>query len=1029
MCPAAIVPELPGSVLGQSMASKFSHLRGVRWRIDLGVLPSSPSSTIDDLRRVTADSRRRYASLRKQLLIDPHVCKFGNDCQDLAIDNPLSQDPDFKMNFKGTRVQIGTGIIFKCKYDYSLKMWNCQFAAKVTLMRSGVYTTEEKMTPFILHFSIKINKALALVALRLKLRRAEVHASRHLKDSPRLASPTLPSGFVPWPRGVVALHSELNSNECPLIICATMLSIFADSMWGRFFLNAELEQTVDKDLSRLYPEHESYFQTPGCQGMLRRILLLWCLRHPECGYRQGMHELLAPLLYVLHADLRHFNEIRKIYEDHFVDKFDESLFHENHDFSFKISSNSSEDDDSFQEQPRKHTNLSDLDANVQSIVLLSDPYGAEGELGVVLSERFMEHDAYCMFDALMSGAGGAVAMAVFFSHTPASGTHTCLAPVIEASLTLYHLLSIVDSSLYSHLVELGVEPQYFALRWLRVLFGREFSLEDLLVVWDEIFSFDNSKTVKAGEQDPGILNSPRGAFISAMAVSMMLHVRSSLLATEYATSCLQRLLNFPEKVDLEKLIEKAKSLVTLAIEANVPSHSTPLIEHGSSNKQMSMKGHSLSFDSNSPQTPIGVIPERYWEEKWRVLQEKEETKKKNSPNQASSKRKGWTEKIKMRLSRSESEPCPLKRGGRDRNHKSSVRRSLLEDLARQLNADEDAEEVGQNKSSSLSDPLCIGSDVTVKDVVVERMSYIDKICSAQSTASEDFAQQLNADEDAEQIGHDESSQRDLLYNGPDVAVKAVVAESMSCVDKICSARSSTSEEHSPAFSEPASPSENDTERSSTESNLSHDMMDGETQNSSSFASAVDEPPPISDTPEANSYGVPGNNDISGEVPVTLSNDANPNGVSGPDNIPKEPLRTIFREWKALSGKFQWFFKFGRHNSGEGTSDRTLQIEDAKSADGGSLQGNKVRLSADEANCNPRNVKADGCDQNLASTLRNLGQSMLENIQVLESAFQQDKNQVGPIDHLSKHALVEKGQVTAMAALTELRKISNLLREM
>lgn len=898
MCPAEIVPELPGSLLCQSMASKFSHLRGVRWRIDLGVLPSSPSSTIDDLRRVTADSRRRYASLRKQLLIDPHVRKFGNDCQDLAIDNPLSQDPD--------------------------------------------------------------------------------------------------------------------------------------SMWGRFFLNAELEQTVDKDLSRLYPEHESYFQTAGCQGMLRRILLLWCLRHPECGYRQGMHELLAPLLYVLHADLRHFNEIRKIYEDHFVDKFDESLFHENHDFSFKISSNSSEDDDSFQEQPRKHTNLSDLDANVQSIVLLSDPYGAEGELGVVLSERFMEHDAYCMFDALMSGAGGAVAMAVFFSHSPASGNHTCLAPVIEASLTLYHLLSIVDSSLYSHLVELGVEPQYFALRWLRVLFGREFSLEDLLVVWDEIFSFGNSKTVKAGEQDPGILNSPRGAFISAMAVSMMLHVRSSLLATEYATSCLQRLLNFPEKVDLEKLIEKAKSLVTLAMEANVPSHSTPLIEHGSSNKQISMKGHthSLSFDSNSPQTPIGVIPERYWEEKWRVLQEKEETKKKNSPNQASSKRKGWTEKIKMRLSRSESEPCPLKRGGRDRNHKSSVRRSLLEDLARQLNADEDAEEVGQNKSSSHSDPLCIGSDVTVKDVEVERMSYIDKICSAQSTASEDFAQQLHADEDAEQIEHDESSsQKDLLCNGADVAVKGVVAERMSYADKICSARSSTSEEHSPAFSEPASPSENDTERCSTESNLSHDMMDSETQNSSSFESAVDEPPPISDTPEANCYGGNDNDDISGEVPVTLPNDANPNGLSGPDNIPKEPLRTIFREWKALSGKFQWFFKFGRHNSGEGTSDRTLQIEDAKSADGGSLQGNKVRLSADEANCNPRNVKADGGDQNLASTLRNLGQSMLENIQVLESAFQQDKNQVGPIDHLSKHALVEKGQVTAMAALTELRKISNLLREM
>lgn len=168
MCPAKIVLDSPESLQNSSVASRFSDLRGVRWRINLGVLPFSLSSTIDDLRRLTADSRRRYASLRKHLLIDPHVRKFGNDRQDLVADNPLSQNPD--------------------------------------------------------------------------------------------------------------------------------------STWGRFFLNAELEKMVDKDLSRLYPAHGSYFQTPGCQGILRRILLLWCLRHPECGYRQGMHELLAPLLYVLHAD-------------------------------------------------------------------------------------------------------------------------------------------------------------------------------------------------------------------------------------------------------------------------------------------------------------------------------------------------------------------------------------------------------------------------------------------------------------------------------------------------------------------------------------------------------------------------------------------------------------------------------------------------------------------------------------------------------------------------------------------------------
>lgn len=58
---------------------RFTDLRGVQWRIDLGILPSSPSSTIDDLRRVTANSRRRYRIF--DFLFDP----FGLLCLFLLI--------------------------------------------------------------------------------------------------------------------------------------------------------------------------------------------------------------------------------------------------------------------------------------------------------------------------------------------------------------------------------------------------------------------------------------------------------------------------------------------------------------------------------------------------------------------------------------------------------------------------------------------------------------------------------------------------------------------------------------------------------------------------------------------------------------------------------------------------------------------------------------------------------------------------------------------------------------------------------
>ncbi|CAH8355348.1 unnamed protein product [Eruca vesicaria subsp. sativa] len=545
---------------------RFEKLRGVRWRINLGILPSSPSSSIDELRRVTADSRRRYAALRRRLLIDPHLPKKGINSPDLTIDNPLSQNPD--------------------------------------------------------------------------------------------------------------------------------------STWGRFFRNAELEKTLDQDLSRLYPEHGSYFQSSGCQGMLRRILLLWCLKHPEIGYRQGMHELLAPLLYVLQVDVQYLTEVRSNYEDQFTDLFDELAFQERdsaaYDFDIKkVLDDSMEEEEEDENghasgttKKKKPKRFDELDTETQTAVLLSDAYGAEGELGIVLSDKFMEHDAYSMFDALMYGGTslGSVSVANFFVYSAPSDSVTGLPPVIEASSALYYLLSLVDASLHSHLVELGVEPQYFALRWLRVLFGREFPLSNLLTVWDEIFSADNSEVERVSsveDDDLGfefrILSSPRGALVAGMAVSMILYLRSSLLATENATSSLKRLLNFPEDIDLSKVIEKAKSLQSLALEINARRDLLP------KGFRKPMRGHSLSVDSISlggSSSPVGRVPESYWEEQWRVMNSAEEEEARRRKATQRPNKKSWSERVKLKLTRTESDPSPaeVNRSG----NKQPIRRSLLDDLSKQL---------------------------------------------------------------------------------------------------------------------------------------------------------------------------------------------------------------------------------------------------------------------------------------------------------------------------------------------------------
>ncbi|KAF5813351.1 putative Rab-GTPase-TBC domain-containing protein [Helianthus annuus] len=769
----------------------FWELRGVHWRTDLGVLPCSSSA--DDVRRVTANTRRRYAALRRRLLIDPLIHKDGSNFPDPVMDNPLSQDPD--------------------------------------------------------------------------------------------------------------------------------------SMWGRFFQKAELEKMVDQDLSRLYPEHGSYFQTPGCQGMLRRILLLWCISHPNYGYRQGMHELLAPLLYVLQADVERLSAVRKLYEHYFTDNFDGLTFHDS-------------DELETQDDQVKFHNLEELDPKIQTIISFSDAYGAEGELGIVLSEKFMEHDAYCMFDALMNGSGGAVSMASFFS--PSNGPQNGLPPVIEASSALYQLLAVVDSSLYTHFVELGVEPQYFALRWLRVLFGREFALEDLLVIWDAIFSFDNSKLNSENDNETNFeaLNSSRGAFIASLAVSMILYIRSSILATETATSCLQRLLNFPKDVNLGKLLKKANSLVNDAINAMrsapPPMYSDGFHEPVKPVTTMGFRTHSLSSDAAAPRSPLSVVRDSYWEEKWRVLHKEEEQKQTNPQKQ--SQRKGWSEKVKSRLLRTESDPSSSKAYGEKTGpSRRRVRRSLLDDLARQLGLEEEEET---------------------------------------------------------------ETEKAVGGNGG-------------------------SEENSSIFSDPPSPiggvndndndndNENDSEHSSVASNLLVDENDRDPE------------------PELEPEPKPSNVADSGDA-IQEVDDNGPGPVSdGPEDA-TTPLKGVENEESAgksglnlkdriiLSGK-QWFWKFGKNN-GDGS------LEKGGDSTSSSLVGRDQKSDAASSGTDVTS-KGESVNQNKICSLKNLGQSMVENLQVIESVFQQEKGETGQVDNLSKKALVDRGQMTAMAALKELRKISNILSEM
>jgi TBC1 domain family protein 5 len=45
-----------------------------------------------------------------------------------------------------------------------------------------------------------------------------------------------------------------------------------------------------------------FFREPSTQKKLLDILFIYAKLNPDIGYRQGMHELLAPILWVVHQD-------------------------------------------------------------------------------------------------------------------------------------------------------------------------------------------------------------------------------------------------------------------------------------------------------------------------------------------------------------------------------------------------------------------------------------------------------------------------------------------------------------------------------------------------------------------------------------------------------------------------------------------------------------------------------------------------------------------------------------------------------
>lgn len=262
---------------------------------------------------------------------------------------------------------------------------------------------------------------------------------------------------------------------------------------------------IQRDVVRTFPDME-FFRQSEMQGILENVLFNYASENPHLSYKQGMHELLATLLYVLHTDS-------------------------------------------------------------QTCLINHEGGYANETIATLLDLKYLEHDVFHLFCALMksietwyqndeilmvpengtlsTSSGGA------FSRSARQQVSSVLG--MKLKMISENIVKNYDLELFNHLEALQIAPQIYGIRWMRLLFGREFEFLDLLVIWDAIICDEVSMSLT-----------------DYVFASMLVTIREELVNGDY-TDCLNNLMRHQFK--------EVQYVIKLALHLRDPSKNHRPIKH------------------------------------------------------------------------------------------------------------------------------------------------------------------------------------------------------------------------------------------------------------------------------------------------------------------------------------------------------------------------------------------------------------------------------------------------------------------
>lgn len=186
----------------------------------------------------------------------------------------------------------------------------------------------------------------------------------------------------------------------------------------------ELQEEIEKDIDRLFPTGcEDFFEQKIVRQTITQILTVWCLEHPVLRYRQGMHEILAPIYYVIERD--------KLY-------------------NYNNNNNTNENDEIYE----------------------------------IFNPKYVEHDSFILFNNIMKHLSVLYDNNEMFDHEISDDN---LPLILGMCNKISESIEYYSPDLMIRFKKENFDLRMFILRWARLMFAREFNIDVVLRLWDYTF--------------------------------------------------------------------------------------------------------------------------------------------------------------------------------------------------------------------------------------------------------------------------------------------------------------------------------------------------------------------------------------------------------------------------------------------------------------------------------------------------------------------------------------------------------------